>query len=48
MAETIEKMMELREEALPSLLKEYDIQQKKRKQLLDAVNSRNFGEVYNG
>jgi len=48
MAETIEKMMELREDELPSLLKEYDIHQNKRKQLLDAVNNRNFGEMYNG
>ena len=48
MAETIEKMMELREETLPSLLKEYGIHQKKCQQLLHAVNSRNFGEVYHG
>ena len=48
MSETIEKMMELREEVLPSLLNEYDIHTKKQKQLLDAVNNRNFGEVYNG
>lgn len=48
MAETIEKMLQLREETLPALLKEYDIQQTKQKQLLNAVNSRNFKEVHHG
>jgi len=47
-AETIEKMLQLREETLPALLKEYDIQQTKQKHLLNAVNRRNFKEVHHG